>query len=114
MTSSGEQSGANGEAWEQVLTLLWRLQSLLLAGGTAAALYVGHRFSFDHDHVMPNLPERFDIVLAEWRHPPDGRRRVSSARFQSWGHWTEFKRVSGNCDGRGRWKQRSCRWASMA
>ena len=54
MTSSGEQSGTNGEAWEQVLTSLCRLQSLLpeavLAGGTAAVLYAGHRFSFDHDH----------------------------------------------------------------
>ncbi len=69
MTSSGEQSGTNGEAWEQVLTSLCRLQSLLpeavLAGGTAAALYAGHRFSFDHDHVMLNLRERFDTVLAE-------------------------------------------------
>jgi hypothetical protein len=63
MTSSGEQSGTNGEAWEQVLTSLCRLQSLLpeaaLAGGTAAALYAGHRFSFDHDR------EQFDTVLAE-------------------------------------------------
>jgi hypothetical protein len=69
MTASGEQSGTNGEAWEQVLTSLCRLQSLLpeavLAGGTAAALYAGHRFSFDHDHVMSNLRERFDTVLAE-------------------------------------------------
>jgi hypothetical protein len=29
MTSSVEQSGANGEAWEQVLASLCRLQSLL-------------------------------------------------------------------------------------
>jgi hypothetical protein len=69
MTSSGEQSGANGEAWEQVLASLCRLQSLLpeavLAGGTAAALYTGHRFSFDHDHVLPDLRERFDTVLAQ-------------------------------------------------
>lgn len=69
MTTSDEQPGTNGEAWEQVLTSLCRLQSLLpeavLAGGTAAALYAGHRFSFDHDHVMPDLRERFDAVLAE-------------------------------------------------
>src|SRR6185437_6600612 len=69
MASGGEQSGTNGEAWEQVLTSLCRLQSLLpeavLAGGTAAAPYAGHRFSFDHDHVMPNLRQRFDTVLAE-------------------------------------------------
>jgi hypothetical protein len=36
-----------------------------VAGGTAAALYAGHRFSFDHDHVLPDLRERFDTVLAE-------------------------------------------------
>jgi hypothetical protein len=69
MTSSGEQSGANGEAWERVLASLCRLQSLLpeavLAGGTAAAIYTGHRFSFDHDHVLPDLRERFDTVLGE-------------------------------------------------
>jgi len=69
MTSSGEQSGANGEAWEQVLASLCRLHSLLpeavLVGGTAAALYTGHRFSFDHDHVLPDLRERFDTVLAQ-------------------------------------------------
>jgi len=69
MTTSPEQFGTNGEAWEQVLSSLCRLQTLLpeavLAGGTAAALYAGHRFSFDHDHVMPNLRERFDAVLAE-------------------------------------------------
>ncbi|MBV9613324.1 MAG: nucleotidyl transferase AbiEii/AbiGii toxin family protein [Acidobacteriaceae bacterium] len=66
---TGEQLGGNGEAWERVLTSLSRLQRLLpdavLAGGTAAALYAGHRFSFDHDHVLPDLRERFNTVLAE-------------------------------------------------
>jgi hypothetical protein len=69
MTASGEQSETNGEAWERVLASLCRLQSLLpeavLAGGTAAAIYTGHRFSFDHDHVLPDLRERFDSVLAD-------------------------------------------------
>jgi hypothetical protein len=45
------------------------LQSVLpgavLVGGTASALYTGHCFSFDHDHVLPDLRERFDSVLAE-------------------------------------------------
>jgi len=69
MTASGEQSGATSEAWEHVLASLCRFQSVLpeavLAGGTAAALYAGHRFSFDHDHVLPDLRERFDTVLAD-------------------------------------------------
>ncbi|HYA43804.1 MAG TPA: nucleotidyl transferase AbiEii/AbiGii toxin family protein [Syntrophobacteraceae bacterium] len=64
-----EQSGAQAEAWEEVLASLCRLQKVLpdavLVGGTASALYAGHRFSFDHDHVLPDLRERFDTVLAE-------------------------------------------------
>jgi hypothetical protein len=60
---------ANGEAWERLLASLCRLQSVLpeavLAGGTAAAIYTGHRFSFDHDHVLPDLREHFDKVLEE-------------------------------------------------
>lgn len=69
MTKSCEQSGAEGETWENVLASLCRFQSIVpnapVAGGTAAALYAGHRFSFDHDHVLPDLRERFDTVLAE-------------------------------------------------
>ena len=59
----------NGEAWEHVLASLCQLQRVLpeavLAGGTAAAIYARHRFSSDHDHVLPDLRERFDAVLAE-------------------------------------------------
>jgi hypothetical protein len=69
MEMGGEQSNTNGEAWEHVLASLCRLQAVLpeavLAGGTAAALYAGHRFSSDHDHVLADLRERFDAVLAE-------------------------------------------------
>lgn len=58
-----------GEAWEAVLASLSHLQRVLpdavLVGGTASALYAGHRFSFDHDHDLPDLRERFDTVLAE-------------------------------------------------
>jgi hypothetical protein len=57
------------DAWERVLESLCRLQSVLpdavLVGGTASALYAGHRLSFDHDHVVSDLRERFDSVLAE-------------------------------------------------
>jgi hypothetical protein len=69
MTSGSEQSDRDGEAWEDVLASLSHFQSILpdapVAGGTAAALYAGHRFSFDHDHVLPDLRERFDTILAQ-------------------------------------------------
>jgi hypothetical protein len=55
--------------WEQVLSAAAHLQRVLpeavLVGGTAAALYAGHRLSMDADHVLLNLRQRFDQVLAE-------------------------------------------------
>ena len=45
-----------------------RLQELVpdavLVGGTAAAFHAGHRVSFDDDHVVSDLRNRFDEVLA--------------------------------------------------
>lgn len=35
----------------------------VLVGGAAAAHYAGHRDSFDHDHVLPDLSERYADVL---------------------------------------------------
>ena len=55
--------------WEQVLFAAAHLQRILpgavLVGGTAAALYAGHRLSTDADHIVTDLRERFDRVLAE-------------------------------------------------
>ena len=55
--------------WEQVLSSAAHLQRILpdavLVGGTAAAIYAEHRFSNDADHVLTDLRERFDQVLAE-------------------------------------------------
>lgn len=34
-----------------------------LVGGSAAALYANHRSSYDHDHVINDLRDRFDAVL---------------------------------------------------
>jgi hypothetical protein len=34
-----------------------------LVGGSAAAFYAHHRLSFDHDHVLADLRNRFDAVL---------------------------------------------------
>lgn len=35
----------------------------VLVGGAAAALHAGHRASFDHDHVLPDLAERYAQIL---------------------------------------------------
>ena len=55
--------------WEDVLSSAARLQAVVpgavLVGGSASALYAAHRFSFDHDHVVTNLGDRFDEVLED-------------------------------------------------
>jgi hypothetical protein len=52
---------------EDVLEKATQLQELVpgavLVGGSAAALYAQHRQSFDHDHVVADLAERFDTIL---------------------------------------------------
>lgn len=40
-----------------------RVPDAVLVGGSAAALYAAHRDSMDHDHVLADLQERFDVVL---------------------------------------------------
>ena len=51
----------------QVLASAADLQRVIpdavLVGGAAAALHAGHRESFDHDHVLPDLAERYETVL---------------------------------------------------
>lgn len=55
--------------WERVLSAAARLQGVppdaVLAGGTAAAIHAGHRQSRDADHVITDLKDRFDAVLAQ-------------------------------------------------
>jgi hypothetical protein len=55
--------------WEHVLSAAAHLQVVLpgatLVGGTAAAVYAGHRVSYDADHVLADLRDRFDEVLAQ-------------------------------------------------
>ena len=55
--------------WERVLSAAARLQGILpgavLVGGTAAAAHERHRLSVDADHVVADLRERFDEVLAQ-------------------------------------------------
>lgn len=55
--------------WEQVLAAATHLQRILpdavLVGGTASALYARHRLSTDADHVITDLRQHFDRVLAQ-------------------------------------------------
>lgn len=52
---------------QDVLEKAAQLQELVpgavLVGGSAAALYAHHRESRDHDHVVADLAERFDLIL---------------------------------------------------
>lgn len=54
--------------WERLLSAQVIFQShfpaSVLVGGTAAALHVGHRISIDADHILPDLKEHFDEILA--------------------------------------------------
>lgn len=54
-------------AWEAVLEAAARLQELVpdavLVGGSAAAHHAAHRVSFDDDHVVADLEQRFDGIL---------------------------------------------------
>ncbi|MCL2776993.1 MAG: hypothetical protein FWD73_03240 [Polyangiaceae bacterium] len=55
--------------WELVLSSAARLQHILpdavLVGGTASAIHARHRSSRDADHVLTDLRQRFDDVLAQ-------------------------------------------------
>ena len=52
---------------KEVLASAAKLQEIVpdtvLVGGSAAALYAGHRDSFDHDHVLHDLATRYGIVI---------------------------------------------------
>lgn len=54
--------------WEDLLSSASRLQESLpgavLVGGTASAIHAGHRVSIDADHIITDLREHFDEVLA--------------------------------------------------
>ena len=69
--------------WEQVLSAAAHLQRIVpeavLVGGTAAALHAGHRLSRDADHVVGDLRQRFDDMLAQIESVA-GRRTARVAR----------------------------------
>jgi hypothetical protein len=48
---------------EKAVQLQELVPGAVLVGGSAAALYAHHRESLDHDHVIGDLAERFDVIL---------------------------------------------------
>lgn len=60
---------ATSSDWDAVFRAAARLQRIVpdavLVGGTAAAHFAGHRMSYDDDHVVEDLRERFDTVLED-------------------------------------------------
>src|SRR5918997_1261609 len=69
ITSGTFMSESNLPEWEQLLSAAAHLQEILpdatLVGGTAVAIFAQHRLSRDADHVLPDLRNRFDDVLAQ-------------------------------------------------
>jgi hypothetical protein len=65
--SSDDMPGLARPDLVRVLESAARLQEVVpdavLVGGSAAALWASHRTSFDHDHVLADLSERFNAVL---------------------------------------------------
>lgn len=61
------KSGERDPQFVALLESAARLQRLvpgaILVGGSAAILYAGHRESRDHDHVLADLADRFEMVL---------------------------------------------------
>jgi hypothetical protein len=62
-----KQLGDRDDQFIAVLESASRLQRLVpgavLVGGSAAILYADHRESRDHDHVLSDLADRFEVVL---------------------------------------------------
>jgi hypothetical protein len=80
-------------AWEELLSSAARLQKIVpeavLVGGTAAALFTRHRVSFDADHVLSDLRERFDDPL------PFDLEKTNLSIYKhlvpQWRNWTAVK-----------------------
>ncbi|MGL4209276.1 MAG: hypothetical protein ACRCTY_07790 [Candidatus Adiutrix sp.] len=56
-------------SWDDVLSAASQLQGHLkdavLVGGTSVAIFADHRVSYDADHVIVNLRDKFDQILSE-------------------------------------------------
>lgn len=61
--------------WNEIIIAGIKAQALIegsiAVGGTAAALYAGHRISRDTDHLLMSLKENFDEVLEKLNESPE-------------------------------------------
>lgn len=61
------EPNAYWEKWQHLIEAAANFQGVVpesvLIGGSAAALHLRHRFSFDADHVLMNLQEKYEEVL---------------------------------------------------
>lgn len=55
--------------WDRILSAASRLQQIVpdavLVGGTAVVMHTNHRLSEDADHIVANLRDQFDAILAD-------------------------------------------------
>jgi len=71
------ESQADGADWYDLFTAAADFQGVIPGavpfGGTAAKVHVYHRFSTGADHVIGDLRQRFDALLAELNQRPNWR-----------------------------------------
>lgn len=69
------QAESDDGRWERLVDVAaefaLRHPDAVLVGGTVAALYAGHRVSFDADFVLEDLRERFEELVAALESDPD-------------------------------------------
>ena len=62
-----ENNNIYWQQWQKLLEAAANIQGLLpgsvMIGGSAAAIHLKHRYSFDADHVLSNLKENYEQVL---------------------------------------------------
>lgn len=92
-------------AWEKLMEVASNFQELfpdaVLVGGSAVSVHVQHRFSFDADHVLSELKDKYEEVLDflekrdDWKtarlHPP----KLILGNFQ--GVETGLRQLRRNC-----------------
>jgi hypothetical protein len=69
--NSPERDPALLRLLEDAALLQEKVSDAVLVGGSVAALYAGHRLSYDHDHVLVDLQDRFNMILEALEADPE-------------------------------------------